>query len=389
MMRSIPDQSSSSTATSGTVNSDLVAARLAQPCEVVLDLDGTLLSHDLSQMPDLQREMLQLVIQAFKKLQGSHLAIATNKTFAEVCSLGISDSILFTENCSSLFFPKELSAQIAVIFPEATFGERSNFGMVTFGGDLSNSIERAASLLRDEFGEQLSGIFGRHDWQIVAAANALDPRYPDVVIEDVQESFGLTEESARDSAARDGNSGIFVKTNAADLIPFDQALGRVVTQFSAVWQEICARGDELGILLTPSSKAVSVTSARMVKVRSLSGDCNLVAGKGLAIELQRSLSGGRPLFFAGDAANDISAVERLLPADTFCQMKSKNGDFDQSLVRAAISAGCAHYLCPDAAPLGIAKLSSEALALKIAGAINPDAEQLRELIVSKLSCWHT
>lgn len=371
----------------GAISADLVAQFLVRPCEPVLDLDGTLLAHDLSYKPEVQRELLALVIQGVTSLQASPAVIATNKTLAELSSLVISGTILFTENCSVLLFPKEIEAQVAAVFPDSELSQRDGLGIILFGGNLEHSIEQAASMLSGEFKQRLSGVFGREDWLVVAATRALDPRYPEVSIKDVGDSFGLTQELARESASRQGNTGIFIKTLAGELIPFSAALGKVVAQESGLWDEICQRGQELGISLTPSSKAISITSSKSVRVNAIDGEVQLPVGKGLAIELQRKLSGGRPVFFAGDAGNDIPGVERLRAGDLFCQMKAKAGFHDSSLVSAARKAGCLSFLSPDAAPAGVALLVAAALSAKSIASIDHDSAQLSIAILAKLKQW--
>ena len=379
--------SASSKVTLNASSNELAAAFISHPCQVVLDLDGTLLAHDLSVKPQIQRELVKLVIDAFTLLQRTPPLIATNKTLAELETLGISESILFTENCSVMFFPRQLEAVVSSTFSENIVEHYDQLGMISFGNDLAKNIETASQILTCEFRSRLTAIFGGDDWQVVAATSALDPKHPEVTLQDIQDSFGLDQAAARESADRHGNTAIFIKTSAGHLLPFNLALGKVAQHESALWQQICARGLQLGVAFTPSSKAISVSSAKMVRLETDQGEIYLPPAKGLAIELQRKLSGGRQVFFAGDAANDLPAVERLKPGDLFCQMKSNSEEFVAVLPAAAAKVGCSLYQSTQPAPIGLASLVVAALSRIGATKIDLEAENLRDTIQEKIGQW--
>ena len=276
---------------------------LTTPIEVVFDLDGSLLGHNLLHRPAVQLELLHATIAACEALQRTRPIIATNKTAAELVSLGLRDGIVFVENCAALYFPSTLTARIAPVFPNEQIQSDAAGSRIIFGGALESTITTAKSLLEVSLRRQISDTLARDDWHVVAAAHALNTAHPEITVADVQSSFGLSRSDAELSATREGNTGIFLKSTQGQLLSFDQAFGKVIRENPTLWNTIVAQAADLGISFSASSKAVSIVSGRLVDLSTGAGLAQVSMGKGLAIELQRALSGGRPIFFAGDAGN--------------------------------------------------------------------------------------
>ena len=228
--------------------------------------------------------------------------------------------VLCTENSSTITVDgsqSELRDAIQEVLPDVDFkyDDRSQTYKAVLTKDLTELVSAAEELFENRFRAQLEPIFGP-GYSLVAACNALKDDRPEVSVHDVAETFGLDPHAASLSATRDGNTGIFIKDGSGSLLSFKDSFQSVPEPLMA---EITAEAERMGLLLTPSSKAVSLAGASAVRVKTLTaGVQEVLPGKALAIEIQHALAtrvGVEHLCFAGDAQNDVSGAKQLANHD--------------------------------------------------------------------------
>lgn len=258
------------------------------------------------------------MVEGFRSLNShSHYPIvATNKTYAEIEELQLVDiPIVAVENGGVIVTRSNTEEEqlLKELLPHSECDDRTHAGRSFFF--LSEPIEIVAKRTRELFEvvrEDLEQLLG-YRYSISFSAEGLYWGKNCEPLRHVMESFGLPEVSATNSARRFSNSAIFVTDEAGTLIPFERALGALVASegYAAVLKE--AR--ERNLLFTPSSKALSVTSAAEVTMNFEGSKRAVPLSKAIPVLVQNSImkryGGENLLFYAGDAANDLAGVQRI------------------------------------------------------------------------------
>ena len=348
---------------------------LQWPTAFALDVCGTLYHHELTLEEPLQREiargMMGRVNATAERLNCPPGATMSNRTRAEMGEMNLGcRGIEGLENGSVIYLPKDKryvhERMLDESFSSDVVEEEGDFFRICLGGQLEDTFAGAQRVLEGDCRSAISSVIGRPDWHVVAAFQANDRNHPEITLQDVMASFGLPDKwQAQRSSTRFGNTGIFLKSLAGDLIPYEDALAKVWKD-DELRKKIDQKAHAEGILFTPSSKAISVSSAKGMSCELDGEPVELSPTKGAAVVLQRELARRTfgsivPIVLGVDSVNDATAVAGLGEDDVVLHMKGRVEEkYEPELEEAAQQSGCWTHQVRLSAPLGLPALQAAA-----------------------------
>ena len=362
------------------LKSDFLQALTARGIIPLLDLDGTLVAHNVSDRKELQAEAAQLVVKAFQEFNQAlgldlPLVTSTNKTAAEVRDiLPDLDVIIASENGAVLSVPVGFSGfddLNSILASYATEGPAvDSYQNYCLARPIAETSAQLLAVLESQK-EKITEVLG-FEPVFVSSADALSPEVAEVCLEDFKFNFGLDAERAKLSAQRVANSHIFCKKQDGngDLVnvSFKDSWEVLIKHDSGIYQDLIEAASVDGITLLKSTKALSFVGQQDTSIEIGDKTIDLSPDKSAPIVLMDSLYGKKVNYLsAGDADNDLPAVTGLkaitkIQQTFFLQLPKSDDSFNDKLSGRIASEGITSNQITAQAPVGMLYVARSLLA---------------------------